>query len=424
MARLCADAVPPSSSISIEEAQARLLALRQQRREARLGAGLPVQTDLTGRVSPPTLPPPPHIVNTPPAGNIGWESAPLTAALRAADKRRARTSAGTTPQIARPAGHPPPAPPSSPATITLYPDLALALLRHNLVGPGRVWLLLRHLDQAGRGWLTLESVRQALAAKDAPLRLCGPRQLRNLLAQGETIFWQRDRQRIWLRSAARVAAALQIPRLTTRPVVLPLSILQQGIGTVRAHFYASFHSGRAAELTPTPPAPVARQTLCQLTKRSRRTQRTYEKRAGVRRQTNWALGPQATLLSEQQYAWQHGRAIFRLTDRKGKHGPAGATYLAWQLPNSYEGPHQTLPIHRQKRTNRRLADLFIKGRTGNGETTLAARPQPRHRRFYQDGRRAARGYQGAPVADAYWPGHTASRRGRIWHLLPGEQAAK
>ena len=404
-----------------------MLALRQQRREVRLGVGLPVRTDIAGRVSTPAPSSLPRFAHTSPAGNIGWESAPLTAALRAADQRRAQTNAGTAPQITPAAGSPPAAAPSSPATvatITLYPDLALALLRHNLVGPGRVWLLLRHLDQAGQGWLTLESVRQALTVKDAPLRLCGPRQLRNLLAQGETIFWQRDGQRIWLRSAARVAAELQIPRLTTRPVALPLPILQKGIGTVRAHFYASFHSGRAAELTPTPPAPVARQTLCQLTQRSRRTQRTYEKRAGVRRQTNWALGPQATPLSEQQYAWQHGRAIFRLTDRKGKHGPAGATYLAWQLPNSYEGPHQTLPIHRQKRTNRRLADLFIKGRTGNGETTLAARPRPRHRRFYQDGRRAVRGYLGTPAADAYWPGHTDSRRGRIWHLLPGEQAAK
>ena len=74
------------------------------------------------------------------------------------------------------------------ATIKLYPTLAQALLKQEQVVCGRVWLLLRYLDEAGRGWVAPDEVRRVLTDTDSSLYLFGERQLRKLLAQGEGLF--------------------------------------------------------------------------------------------------------------------------------------------------------------------------------------------------------------------------------------------
>ena len=39
------------------------------------------------------------------------------------------------------------------------------------------------------------------------------------------------------------------------------------------------------------------------------------------------------------------------TDFKGKFGAENGRYLAWQLPNHYEGPHQPAQMGRQQKIN-------------------------------------------------------------------------
>ena len=41
-------------------------------------------------------------------------------------------------------------------TVKCYPDLLVALLRNNLAATGRIWLLLRHLDHNGSGWVAID----------------------------------------------------------------------------------------------------------------------------------------------------------------------------------------------------------------------------------------------------------------------------
>ncbi|MGH2538800.1 MAG: hypothetical protein ACRDHL_15535, partial [Candidatus Promineifilaceae bacterium] len=146
--------------------------------------------------------------------------------------------------------------------VKLYPDIGLGMLRRELAAPGRLWLLLRHLDGEGRGTLRIDIVTQQLTRKTSTLHVCGIRQLRNLLHDGEGVFWARDEEHIWLRSAARVADALEVERLTGRPVALPVKALLSGIGAFRAHLYAAFHSGRAKD-TPhgSQATPISRNTL-------------------------------------------------------------------------------------------------------------------------------------------------------------------
>jgi hypothetical protein len=366
--------------------------------------------------------------------HLGWGSVRLTAALKAAQEHQAKVKVG------RPDGNPSPIPFPQPKTsefkgrqanspirgqkIRLYPDLALGMLRQKQEAAGRIWLLLQFMDEAGRGWILLDEVRRRLAQKDSPLYVCGQRQLRKLLARGDGLFWQRDDHRIWLRSTVKVAAGLSIHRLSGHPVALPIEALLQGIGHVRAHFYASFHSGRNQQKShPAGSRPISRAKLEKVCHVSRRTQRRYEKRAAVGQQSNFAIGQANREDDLQEQAWLRGRAVFHFIDHEARLGRKGKCYTAWQLPNNYIGPHQRQPKGRQKRMNRELADLFKEGMTGNGDE-LVHGIQPGHGRlFYDRGYSAAASYNRSPDRDLYWrsrlrqPNHY-----QLWHVLPAKEA--
>ena len=426
-------------SSRLAAAQEQLAELRRQRRQERLEQRLPVRTDAHGRLTYSPSPTPETTSGKPAPSHLGWESATLTELLRQAEARRhvrarqqeAESGHWLPKAHLHSASKPQPVvrqtEPSLPATITVYPDIAMAMLRDGLVAAGRIWFLLRHLDVAGRGWLPLADVRQKLTGKNAPWRVCGWRQLRNLLADGEGIFWQRDdaplaEARIWLRSTARVAAALQIPRLNARPVLIDASIFLQSIGTVRAHFYASYHSGRARN------NPISRQRLMEMANVSRRSLHNYEQTAGVEPRHNWAIGAEYSQEAAQERTWQQGHGVFKLTDHKGKAGTPGASYLAWQLPNSYCGPHQQQTTASRKRINRELVDLFMKGITGNSKQEVgnggSCEEEFASPCFYEHGRAAAKAYNRAPQNDIYWQGHSHFRHYRVWHVLPGLESGK
>lgn len=412
-------------SAALQEAQHRLYLLRQQRKESGNAldqsrgaapspawtAPLPTQADSIEAL-------PPH---------LGWGSVPLTAVMRAACQRQQRREAQAEaplnwlvpPDSPTPPSEPPPCPsPSKKDHVKLHADIATGMLRQSLAAPGRIWLLLRHLDAAGQGWLDVADVRTHLSSKGSALRVCGWRQLRNLMRQGEGIFWQRQRDRLWLRSVAKTAAALNVWRLTGAPVAIPISVLTQSIGVVRAHLYASFHSGRAVggHAKGKSPKPIARQSLRAICHISRRTQRIYERTAKVQKQQNYAVGPQLHHPQAQELAWTHGPAAFQLTDHAGKHGLPGRKYLAWQLPNNYFGPHDQKPRGRQKRINHQLSVLFTQGMTGNGKAMIEGNAHYHPKRFFGSGHTAAKAYNRSASHALYW--HTPKGKGaRRWHVM-------
>ncbi|MCI0393775.1 MAG: hypothetical protein L0332_24505 [Chloroflexi bacterium] len=374
--------------------------------------------------------------------HLGWGSASLTAAMRAARPRRPQAGAegergrqgakepwgqgesfepelstlDTTTQLHN----------YTTTSIRLYPDLTLAMLRRKQAAAGRLWLLLRHLDRDGQGWLHIAAIREKLCDPQAPLRLCGWRQLRNLIRQGEGIFWQPDKERLWLKSTARVAAALGVTRLSLRPVAVPVAALVGTIGQVRAHFYATFHSGRGREQRGRRAGgngrgramPVARATLQRVSGVSRRSQQAYERRAAVKVQFNYAVGEVATPEESQARGWQHGRALFTIQDYRRRQRRQEKNYLAWQLPNSYSGVHDQQPKGAQKRLNRQLADLLTQGTTGNGRETRESQ-----QRFYANAVLAVRSYNRSPGRDVYWPAQQL-RRGRLWQVIAALPAGK
>lgn len=337
--------------------------------------------------------------------HLGWESAPLTAVLRPRPHGQTSPAPQPDPPIKTVAG--------PTAVINLYPDLALAMLRHNQTAPGRIWLLLREMDTSGCGWIEEQQARETLTGQGSDRRVCGWRQLRNLLRQGEGVFWQRQNGRLWLVSVARAAAALGVARLQQRPVALPMSLLIGPISVVRAHFYASFHSSRQKPGQMSS-APIARETLERLAAITSHTQRAYERQAGIRTQTHFAIGAAHSPEKVEEAGWRRGKALFQLKDHQGRQGPRGRVYLAWQLPNSYRGPHRLAARGRQKRINRELIDLFTKGMTGNGQAEIVTRDWPA-RRYVGNGRLAAKAL--TQVTEVYWPDPTQSRTMQVWRIL-------
>lgn len=423
-------------------ANQRLHALRAQAQAARQAADLSdASTDVgkSGQVAetPPWATATPRPASTtevlaalPP--HLGWGSAALTAVLRRREQPAAGFPQGTPSLVGCDVAGEQPAvsggetrgelsevPSGQPAAdwVKLYPDIGLGMLRQELAAPGRLWLVLRYLDREGRGFLRIDNLRAQLTNKTSSLRLCGRRQLRNLLKDGAGVFWTRDKTGIWLRSATRVAAALQVEQLTGRPVALPVAAILEGVGTFRAHLYAAFHSGRLKE---TPDGrrvmPIARDTMVQLSGVGRSSQRVYEDRVGIAVQANFAVGEVTTKEKWEKRAWQQGRALFELKDYLGQQGRKGKTYLAWQLPNSYRGQHRHRPRGRQKRINRELKDLVMKGMPGNGEGM--SETQKPEKVYYPNGKLAAKAYGRGPERELYWKSHRVrNSRFDLWQQL-------
>ncbi|HET6443402.1 MAG TPA: hypothetical protein VFI27_02390, partial [candidate division Zixibacteria bacterium] len=258
--------------------------------------------------------------------------------------------------------------------------------------------------------LSVDDMRFHLTNKQSPLRVCGWRRLRQLLTQGEKFFWTRDGVgRLWINGPAKVAQALGCNRLKGKPIALPVAVLLGGIKKVRAHFYASFHSGRHTT------NPISREALRELTGVAERTQQVYDQAAKIDQRRNMAIGEKYKKTYAEERAWQQGRGVFRFIDSNGYQGRKGQEYLAWHLPNSYQGPHEKRSKGRQKKINRQLRDLVMKGMRGNG-------PEKVDRVFWSHGAAAGRAYNRNPGIDAYWAhGHSRAKTCILWGIVPGKK---
>ncbi len=419
------------------QANRRLYALREQVQAARRLAAKRQDDDLPWD-SPVPEQPQASVADQVAAlpSHLGWESQAVTAVLRrrlaqsgtdrstdnqawVSQLRETAVSSGhhsaqTTPPTATDVVQP------LPGWVKLYPDIGLGMLRQELAAPGRLWLMLRYLDRQGSGNLRIDVIRETITTRKKPLYLCGRRQLRNLLRHGEGIFWTRDKERVWLYSAARVAFALGVARLTGRPVALPIAALLNGVGQFRAHLYTAFYSSRTRNSSRGSQAmPIARSTMAALSGVGASSQRTYEAQTGVKVQANFAVGEQITKENLENRAWQQGRALFEIQDYRGYQGQKGKRYLAWQLPNSYIGQHPHRPKGRQKRINRKLKDLVMKGMPGNVEGMNET--QLRQKIYFPNGKLAAKAYSRNPKQELYWK-RQRTRNGRfvLWQQLGGD----
>jgi hypothetical protein len=270
-------------------------------------------------------------------------------------------------------------------TISVPTDILTGLLRSEMAGIGRIWLLGRHLDKNGSGWVSIETLRQSLTVKSSPLRVCGWRRLRQLLQVGKGILWERDDLgRLWLFGLAHVATNLDLARFAGKAVSLPIDAIIGSIATVKATFLAAFHAGRKV-------MPISRAALRQATGIPERTQQEYDKRANTDVDVNLSLSGSFSVETQKEHAFKHGGASFTFVDKQGKHGAAGARYHARQLPNNYQNQLETVNFGRKRKLNHQLrhqTDLVNIVARGNGQEQLAVKEM--QRRYFDDGKRAAK----------------------------------
>lgn len=305
---------------------------------------------------------------------------------------------------------------STPAKLKLYPSIAMGLLREEKSAVGRVWLLSQHLDTDRRGWITVQALRNALATKGSPLRICGWRRLRVLLHEGAGVFWTRDDNgRLWLNSTKRVAVSLGIERLNGNPIAVDINKLCQPIQVVRAELLATFHASRDS-------APISRESLTHVSGLSHRTQQTYDRLSGTRRRTCIAIGQKATKADLREALWQSGGATFKLTDHNGRFGKKGQQYIAKQLPNQYEVTRDRLPKGRQRKINSWLKqvatatptktiDLVTTRARGNDGERISSLG----RRYCENGKTAVT-QQEKQTAPCYWPA-PSKQDTKVWFTV-------
>lgn len=289
-----------------------------------------------------------------------------------------------------------------------YPSLGVAALNATDGPIYRVWLLCRHLDKSGRGWLEVKQVRDALTKKKAKLKICGWRRLRQILTEGEGLYWERNNGRLWLYGVTAVCRAYELVRLNGRPVSLPVTAVVSKIGEFQAHLYGAWHSGRRTE------NPISRAKQRELLHIPERTQRHYCRVAQIQRIVNYAIGGQYTPETQREGAWEHGNATFPFKDKRGYQGKKNQEYIAWQLPSSHKARHSTAPKGRLKKINRQLTvDLVNSEAQGNNGKRI-------DKLFFKNGAEAAKAYskQGRGL-DAYWPQphRNKSKQCTIWFRL-------
>ncbi len=290
--------------------------------------------------------------------HLGWGSTQVTAVLRQStlekEKRQTQDTAvshlkqqfSPNQQLAQK----PQNEPTRPDWVNHYPSLGIAAFEQHETSTYRVWLLCRYLDETGTGALDVSMLKVLLTAPDSPLRLFSWKRLKQVLYAGNGRFWhwQQTEQKIWLVGTAKLAQALQAQKLSGTRVQLPIRVVTAGIGEFRAHLYAAWHSGRRSD------NPVSREVQRELTYVPERTQRHYGRIAKIKTKKNIAIGRKLTPMALEETAWQHGQAAFVYTDYAGELGSRNDRYLAWQLPNSYQGPHQQAHSGRQRKINQRL----------------------------------------------------------------------
>ena len=279
--------------------------------------------------------------------------------------------------------------PALPKTVKAYPTLLNAAHKANQTPAMRVYLLIRAMDQAGRGWVDIGDMRRLFTGKRSQWRIYkSERGLRGILAQGEGIFWNRTDDRLWLHMPARIAQALGCGRLVGLPVAMPVRSLLANIGLVRAHFFASYESGRRSE------NPISQAALADITGVSIKSQYNYNQLLKRRsRQNNVVTGLDYNHENIYALSKKHNRPIACFKDWLGKRGPAGAKYCQYRIADSRQSIHTQAPKGRTQKINRKI-DLVSILEQGNDWEVI--------RTIHPDAVEAAKAFNRDSTIDRVW----------------------
>lgn len=298
---------------------------------------------------------------------------------------------------------------SGPA-LKVYPGLAAAALGRDLSQALGLWALARALDAQGAGRvLRADFDKAALSLGLSTHKL--KRYKAEALAAGLLLPVTRHKDGAAVLAyvnAQRAAALLDVSHMGAAAVVVPAGKLKRA-ALWKSALWAAYHAGRSLE-----PGPISRETLEALSGVPARTQRLYERRAGVKVTRNfWRedLPPAAEherrdIIAEHKLA---GRSAFVVRGRLGE-------CLLVTLPNSYEVRSAKLAnVRTARRLNRNLRGL-VKNAAGQQR-------QERVRLFHDDASRALRAVKryerrlDSPPRVCFSPLRDCQSGSRLWRAV-------
>ena len=283
------------------------------------------------------------------------------------------------------------------ADIKIYPSLAAYCLDYSaeiiLQSPLRLYLLVRHIDIDGRGWVDQQQLKEIFTTDKYGARLYGWRRMKQVFEQGDGLFWKRrkgkdGRWRIFYRKVSKVMYELDIERAASDVVTIPVTGLlangRSAQATANAHIYAGQLVGRNHS-----DKPIARRKLQKATGLSPRRQRSSQQRLGdvVEVKKNVEIHHNADI---EELAWQ-GKRPFLFTDKYGLiSAKKYETYVATMLPQSYivnDANYQPVGTNHRKRINSNLKGLRIMDGVANG----SGEEDPKYvKLFHDNGNEAAK----------------------------------
>jgi len=220
--------------------------------------------------------------------------------------------------------------------VKTFERLNQEVLRKNQARQYRLWLLLRSLDEQGKGWVSYEEALEAF------LKLgLSRRSFRDILRKGEGLWWTRAQKRIFYFGLEKVCLRLQV--LPGRPILVPLA---RRLSEFRALLHASFF---------VKPKTISRTRLQELTGKSKTTLRRWEKLTGVKVQPNLGYSPKP--LSKEK------SSVSRCIGYDEEGQPFwevcldGKAHLAWQIPNTYVAEFERAPYGLARRIRKKLRPL-------------------------------------------------------------------
>lgn len=249
----------------------------------------------------------------------------------------------------------------------VYPSLWATARQRGLDNALRVYWLAYHLEPDKRGKLSIAALREALTAKGSELRAFGWRRLRQVLGEGEGVFWTRSKDAsgalcLWRHSPRRVLEALDGGRMRGKPVSVSVYAIAEGKHAYSAAMLSAWHAGRDNG------APISQAGIRRLTDVAESTQRTYQKTAKIEARRNIALlGKKYTPDAYRAALYEHGGGVFVI---RGKHG----AQLARALPNSYTSSLEVLPRGRTRKINQHLVINAEQGKDGTVKRVYFEKP--------------------------------------------------
>lgn len=295
---------------------------------------------------------------------------------------------------------------ASSATVRVWPVMGAALAKAGRAPHHRLYAACVSIDPDGRRAFDPDDLRAAFTDESNGRYLFTWRRMRQILAQGDGQLWDVDERtrRVYLRSIAKIAASLGLVGIG-RGVELPVNFIFAGQGVFNAHLHAAWLSANGDETKP-----ISRAAIASATAVPERTQRHYNRIAGVVKQENIEVGVKHTDVTEEETAWSHGRASFEFVDYDGRQGQPGGVYRARRLPNGYERRHQLAANGRRRKINRQLHGLVNHEERG----CQCKRPD---KRYYSSGLEAAKAANRRRGSTVYWPENGRKRAGAalIWH---------